>query len=316
MQPDQSNLIGVIYLPLYIPVSKKMNFAVNLNQYRNAHFHVLNKAKVVFGQMIHNQIKNLPEFERIEIEYILFPGSARIMDINNICCIADKFFCDTLVEEGKLPDDNFNHLVKTTMSYGKIDSKNPRVEAHITGTRKKEQPMQIVLTQNEIEEAIKLYVAQTISIASGQDFNIDLRAGRGPEGFTATLEVQTVPRTSHRTNEDMLRTALQIEGNTMDRIEIKALPEAALKAPERVPEPQATQIKDEPQKASEPAPDSVSETLPETDDDDLIEEVSPRQENLFKGFGSESAPAPTADMPKGPADPAPTPARSLFNFGG
>ena len=49
--------------------------------------------------------------------------------------------------------------------------------------------MQITLNQAEIEQAIKNYVNDQVNIREGHDITIDLKAGRGPEGFTATIDI-------------------------------------------------------------------------------------------------------------------------------
>lgn len=49
--------------------------------------------------------------------------------------------------------------------------------------------MQITLNQAEIEKAIQNYVNEQVNIRDGQEISIDLRAGRGPEGFTATIDI-------------------------------------------------------------------------------------------------------------------------------
>ena len=49
--------------------------------------------------------------------------------------------------------------------------------------------MQITLNQAEIEKAIQNYVNEQVNIRDGQEVSIDLRAGRGPEGFTATIDI-------------------------------------------------------------------------------------------------------------------------------
>lgn len=50
--------------------------------------------------------------------------------------------------------------------------------------------MQITLNQDEIVEAIEAYVRRQITISPSQDIAIDLRAGRGENGFTATLDIR------------------------------------------------------------------------------------------------------------------------------
>lgn len=47
----------------------------------------------------------------------------------------------------------------------------------------------ITIAQAEIEEAIKARVLEQISVKDGQEINIELRATRGPEGFTAVITI-------------------------------------------------------------------------------------------------------------------------------
>ena len=49
--------------------------------------------------------------------------------------------------------------------------------------------MQIQLVQNEIEQALRRYVADLINIKEGTQINIDLSAGRGADGFKATIDL-------------------------------------------------------------------------------------------------------------------------------
>jgi len=106
-------------------------FALNLNIYRNAHFHTLNSAKATFKDAVAEQVMQLPDLANIQLEYTLYPATKRLCDISNICSIVDKFFCDAVVELGKLPDDNYTHLNKITYQIGEVDKHNPRVEVRI-----------------------------------------------------------------------------------------------------------------------------------------------------------------------------------------
>ena len=54
--------------------------------------------------------------------------------------------------------------------------------------------MQITLNQDEILEALKDYAFRVINVAPGNDITIDLKAGRGENGYTATLDI--VPKRS------------------------------------------------------------------------------------------------------------------------
>lgn len=114
--------------PVSIPISKNKSLALNLNVYRNAHFQSLNKAKVNFKAHMAEQIEPITPMNKVHVKYILFVGSKRLLDIANVCTVVDKFFMDALVEMGKLPDDNYEHLTNITFEYGGYDKANPRVE--------------------------------------------------------------------------------------------------------------------------------------------------------------------------------------------
>lgn len=77
------------------------------------------------------QIKALPSFTTIRLHFVVYPASARLTDIANVVSVHEKFFCDALTEFGKIPDDNFKHVVFTSSEYGEVDKENPRVDIHI-----------------------------------------------------------------------------------------------------------------------------------------------------------------------------------------
>ena len=120
-----------ITLPITLPQSKEKNFHLNMNVYRNAHFHTLNAVKVRFQETVAPLIKHLPTLNQVSLSYELFPGSARTVDIANVCSIVDKFFSDSLVNLGYLPDDNYKHVLGVQYLFGAIDKGNPRVEVTI-----------------------------------------------------------------------------------------------------------------------------------------------------------------------------------------
>ena len=119
-------------LPTLIRLNKKTTFSLNLNQYRNAHFHILNKAKVLFEEAIADQVIKLPKMERLIITYFYFNGTKRQSDVANICSVVDKFFSDTLVNKGIIEDDNFDVLEGVTYRYGGYRKGDTCVEADIT----------------------------------------------------------------------------------------------------------------------------------------------------------------------------------------
>ena len=126
--PKQEWLIS---LPLRIKISKKREFLLNLNVYRNADYRTLSVAKLNYAKLVLPLVKHLPQMEMVGISYRLFPASMRLADVANICCIVDKFFSDTLVEAGRIKDDNYTVVPEVSFKMGKVDPTNPRVEATI-----------------------------------------------------------------------------------------------------------------------------------------------------------------------------------------
>lgn len=113
--------------PLQIFVGKR-KFILNLNNYRNTHYRVLNNAKVTYKMLMKKQIEKLPRLQPpIQITYTVFKGDKRNCDIGNICSVHQKFFEDALVELGKLPDDNHNMIKRSIFEWGGIDKLSPGV---------------------------------------------------------------------------------------------------------------------------------------------------------------------------------------------
>jgi hypothetical protein len=189
----------VIDLPIYIKLgkSKKTTFSLNLNMYRNAHFHTLNQAKVRFEEIVAERICKLPLIKKVELTYSLFAGSKRAIDIANVCCIVDKFFCDTLVNCGKLIDDNMDVISNVIYKWGEVDSKNPRVEVTLSNIQTdvpKEEPMKILLTQDEIGELIGESINRHVTFHFDQEIYVALKVNDG----SLTAEVTIVKGSNNR----------------------------------------------------------------------------------------------------------------------
>lgn len=110
----------------------KQFFILNLNNYRNAYYQTLNNTKKNYKTAIANQLKAVPVYTGpIKIHYRLFPQTKRLSDIGNVIAVHKKYFEDALVEAGKIPDDNYNHVVSSSEDFGEVDKENPRVEITI-----------------------------------------------------------------------------------------------------------------------------------------------------------------------------------------
>ena len=181
-----------LVLPLYLSVGKgkPKKLPLNLNHYRNAHFHVLNSMKVQFKKAISSQLTFPKLVEPVKISYVLYPPTNRELDISNVLCIVDKYFCDALVEAGLMEDDNFNHLPQVEFRFGAVDKENPRAEAFIQPISKSsENSMQITINQTQIEKAILDFMHKRINIKEGTEVRIEMKATRGAEGFSANIEI-------------------------------------------------------------------------------------------------------------------------------
>lgn len=185
-----------IILPTSIQVSAKTKFYLNLNQYRNAHFHTLNKAKVLFKDQVTPILKDVPHCQAVELIYTLFVGSETLLDTSNVCSIVDKFFCDTLSANGIIDDDNYLFVKAVDYRFGGKSKGNPHVVATIKPvgvttprSTQEEEPMQITIAQAEIEEAIRNHIKSLITVQDGNTIDIDLKATRGAEGFQAIIDI-------------------------------------------------------------------------------------------------------------------------------
>ena len=185
-------------LPTSIHFGGKKNkkFALNLNEYRNTHYLTLNRAKVLFKKQVTDMISQLPTMKKVELTFTLFMGSHRSADLSNICSIVDKFFCDALVELGKLPTDSFEAISSVDYRFGGVEKGNPRVDVTLVPlATAEEETMQIIIVQSEIETAIRNHILSQINVNEGNEINIDLSATRGAEGFKATIDI--VPAASN-----------------------------------------------------------------------------------------------------------------------
>lgn len=115
--------------PLKVFYGKCRQFIINLNQYRNKHYRILNQCKENYKETMKEQIKKYHKHhKRAVFIYTVHQGSNRRYDIGNVCCIHQKFFEDAFVELGKMEDDNCKFIPMVIYVAGEVDPENPRVE--------------------------------------------------------------------------------------------------------------------------------------------------------------------------------------------
>jgi len=120
-------------VPLEIKLSSKKKFIMNLNNYRNAHWNELAKAKKLFNEMIEGFNLNdgtdgFPFENPVRFQYKYYPKTGRSYDRMNVLSVVDKFSCDALIKAGILIDDDYRRVLTPEFLHCKIDKENPRIE--------------------------------------------------------------------------------------------------------------------------------------------------------------------------------------------
>ncbi len=123
--------IHLLVSPLKVQQTHKKMFTLGLNQYRNTHFRTLNTIKKRYKELMTPQILKLPVMDKVIMRYMLFPATKHLCDLDNKCSVIAKMLQDAIVELGKLPDDNYKHVIGVSMEFGGIDKNNPRCNIKI-----------------------------------------------------------------------------------------------------------------------------------------------------------------------------------------
>ena len=123
----------MIRAPLFVMVGKK-RFPINLNHFRNAYFHAINRSKILYKEQIQSQLVGLVLSPPVTITYTYYPPDKRLSDLGNVLTIQSKYFEDALVELGYLEDDNHNIINQIIYRVGTLDKVDPRVEIEIRST--------------------------------------------------------------------------------------------------------------------------------------------------------------------------------------
>lgn len=158
-------------------ISKNKKGSINLNIYRNLHHHSLSYQKIAFHNAVKPLLKNLPKLKCISIHYSICPKSKRRLDIMNIGSIVDKYFSDTLVECGIIPDDDYHHILHVSFGFGGLmDSECviATISELNVNQQEKQQKMRVFLDQHEIEEALNAYIeSKGIPDSTGVNLSVD-----------------------------------------------------------------------------------------------------------------------------------------------
>lgn len=121
-----------IQLPTRIPIrvgkrSKKKPYQpVQLNPYRNWHFQYNNKLKQKYSEMMQPILSTFDKLvPPIRLSYTLRAKDRHKRDLGNMCYIVDKFFCDALVKQGLIPDDDYFNIDDIRFNFAGLDKSVP-----------------------------------------------------------------------------------------------------------------------------------------------------------------------------------------------
>lgn len=176
--------------------------------------------------------------------------------------------------------------------------------------------MQITLNEEEIKDAIVAYVRQQIAITDTQRIEVDLKAGRGDNGYSATLDIRPaqapstagtkstkVVTTTRNTSPDIAPEAEPAQPTSKFR-GLKPVSAATVASSKEAPE----QTRDE-----ESSDDVVDADATETAESAESHEGTKEEDvaGVPEEGGADPAPAPEEEPEPAPAVIKPT--RSIFN---
>ena len=130
-----------ISTPLTIEIPRKTKppkvFRINLNYTRNAHYQEMNKAKVMFMEIVEQLLIDSGQREitfdkPVTVTAKLYKQSNRRSDKHNFIGANTKFLYDALVNLGVLEDDNDSFIKVETFEETEVDKHNPRIEYTFT----------------------------------------------------------------------------------------------------------------------------------------------------------------------------------------
>lgn len=282
-----------VRLPTRINVSKKLVKPLNLNTYRNLHHYSLNTQKQNFHEDVKKLLGSIPKAQKIWIHYQIFAPTNGRLDTMNVGSIVDKYFSDTLVEAKVIPDDNYDHVVFNSFSFGGVQ----KMDGHAIATifiLEEEKPMRVLLDQNDIQTALTTYVeGMKLPGATGVTLSVDGEDIVAEVTFGEPEAPAEKPKTRRRTTK-----------------------------PKAKPEPKAEEVTDEPtETAGEGSNDSADTAEAERTEDaapageEASDDKGSKKGNLFgdeDGQSSDSAETTTSDPAEeeAPAEPVKTKKKS------
>ena len=123
--------------------------------------------------------------------------------------------------------------------------------------------MKIIITQLEIEEAIRNHILGQISVKEGMVIDIELAATRGDTGFTATIDIHAAEIKADPVPEKVTRAYVRkaVEAAPAAVVQEQAPEQVAGSATAASPEPTQAQPSEELAEVATPAPAPLTGAL-------------------------------------------------------
>lgn len=102
-----------------------------MNTYRNLHHRISNDAKILYKELLKDQLQNLIIKTPVEVTYKVFKKTNRKLDKMNVASVVSKFLLDSITDYGCWIDDNDDYVKTETILPTELDRINPRVEITI-----------------------------------------------------------------------------------------------------------------------------------------------------------------------------------------
>ena len=118
-------------MPLFIQLAKSVKgkkYHINLNNCLGWHHSTYASLKRKYTALCEEQLKKPKIKTPISIEYVLYRGDKRKIDLANVCSMHDKFFADALRSWGCIPEDSVVELPSITFTFGGYEKGKGRIE--------------------------------------------------------------------------------------------------------------------------------------------------------------------------------------------
>jgi Holliday junction resolvase RusA-like endonuclease len=124
-----------IISPLFVELPRKTKankkVYLNMNTYRNLHHRISNDAKILYKELLREQLQDLTIKTPVEVTYKVFKKTNRKLDKMNVVSVVSKFLLDAITEYKCWIDDNDDYVKTETILPTELDKINPRVEITI-----------------------------------------------------------------------------------------------------------------------------------------------------------------------------------------